>query len=96
MTRLYELWLRFDNNTKTVTMTDRARSLNWDLSPITVKTGRLSLPTPFYRVEIGPEWGVENYNDTIPQDFSYTPDEIKAPILNTILKNGWNVRFSLL
>ena len=95
MTRLYELWLRFDNNTKTVTMTDRYRSVNWDLSPIVVRTGWLVLGKPYCKVEIGPEWGVENYEDTIPQDYTYSESEIKSPVLNTILKNGWNVRFSL-
>ena len=95
MTRLFELWLRFDNNTKTVTMIDRYRSVNWDLSPIVVKTGWLALGSPFFKVDTGPEWGVENYEDTIPQDYTYRESEIKSPVLNTILKNGWNVRFSL-
>lgn len=95
MTRLFELWLRFDNNTKTVTMTDRYRSVNWDLSPIVVKTGWLALASPLCRVRIGPDWGIENYEDTIPEDYTFSEQEIKSPFLNTILRNGWNVRFSL-
>ena len=95
LTRLYELWLCFDNNTKTVTMTDRSRSVNWDLSPITVRTGWLTPARPYFKVVLGPEWGVENYEDTEPGDYTYDRGEIKAPILNTILKCGWNVRFSL-
>ncbi|MHB8789110.1 MAG: hypothetical protein ACYDBT_04455 [Desulfobulbaceae bacterium] len=95
MTRLYELWLRFDNDTKTVTMTDRYRSVNWDLSPIAVKTGWRALGSPIFKVDTGPEWGVGNYEDTIPQDYTYSEGEIKSPVLNTILNNGWNVRFSL-
>lgn len=96
LTRLYELWLSFDNNTKTVTLTDRSRSVNWDLSPITVRTGWLTPARPYFRVELGPEWGVENYEDTAPGDYAYGRSEIKSPILNTILKSGWNARFSLL
>lgn len=95
LNRLYELWLQFDNNTKTVTMSDRYRSVNWDLSPVAVSTGRFSFSKPFFKVETGSEWGVENYEDTAPQDYSYLPNEIKSPVMNTILKNGWNVRFSL-
>jgi len=95
MHRLYELWLRFDNNTKTVSMTDRYRSVNWDLSPITVKTGRFSFSKPFFKIALGREWGVENYEDTPSQEYTYSQNEIKSPVLNSILRNGWNVRFTL-
>jgi len=95
MKRMYELWLTFDNNTKTVTMSDKYRSANWDLSPIAVKTGWLALSSPFFKIAIGDEWGVENYEDTLPEDYSFSPNEIKSPVMNSILKNGWNVRFSL-
>ena len=95
MKRLYELWLRFDNHTKTVILTDRYRSVNWDLCPISVKTGRFSFSKPFFKVEIGKEWGVDNYRDTVPDDYSFTPSEIKSPVLSTIIQNGWNARFSL-
>ena len=93
--RMYELWLTFDNNTKTVSMADKYRSVNWDLSPISIKTGWMALSKPFFKVEVGNEWGVENYEETIPDDYTYTPNEIKSPVMNSILKNGWNVRYTL-
>lgn len=93
--RLYELWLRFDNSTKTVTLTDRYRSVSWVLSPVSVKTGWLSYSKPLFSVRTGDEWGVENYEDTGPDQYAFSPHEIKGPMMNTILKNGWNVRFSL-
>lgn len=95
MTRLYELWLSFDNHTKTVTMTDRARKVNWDLSPIKIRSGWRLPRLPYCKIHLGDEWGVENYEDTIPQDYTFREHEIKSPILNTVRKNGWNVRFSL-
>ncbi|HHO47372.1 MAG TPA: hypothetical protein ENN06_02780 [Desulfobacteraceae bacterium] len=95
MRRLYELWLRFDNSTKTVIMTDRYRSINWDLSPVSVKTGWLSWSRPFFKVQTGDQWGMENYEDGVPEEYTFSPNEIKSPVMNTILKNGWNVRFSL-
>jgi hypothetical protein len=96
MKRVYELWLYFDNSTKTVTMSDKYRSVNWDMSPIAVKKGWLVLSRPFFKVTTGSEWGIENYRDTSPESYSYSPEEIKSPVMNTMLKNGWNVRFSLL
>ncbi len=95
MKRVYELLLTFDNSTKTVAMSDKYRSANWDLSPIAVKRGWLVYSKPNFKVKIGDEWGVENYEDTDPDDYGFTPNEIKSPMMNTILKNGWNVRFSL-
>jgi len=95
MKKVYELWLTFDNSTKTVILSDKYRSVNWDLSPITVKTGWLVYSKPNFKITTGEEWGVENYEDTAPEDYYFTPDEIKSPVMNTILKNGWNVRFSL-
>ncbi|GBE12087.1 MAG TPA: hypothetical protein ENG91_05495 [Desulfobacteraceae bacterium] len=95
MKKLYELWLSFDNNTKTVTLTDKFRSVDWSLGPGRVKTGWLASSRPIFKVAMGNEWGVENYEDTEPDDYAFGPEEIKGPIMNTILKNGWNVRFSL-
>ncbi len=95
MKRFYELWIRFDNTTKTATLSDRYRAVNWDLSPISVKTGRFSFSRPLFKVELGDAWGIENYEDTEPQEYDFTPGEIKLPVMNTILQNGWNVRFSL-
>ena len=95
MKKLYELWLSFDNNTKTVSMTDKYRSVDWTLSPIKLKTGWFALRKPYFRVETGEAWGVENYVDSDPDTYSFSPNEIKSPVLNTIVKSGWNVRFSL-
>lgn len=95
MKKMYELWLSFDNSTRTAIMTDKYRSVDWTLSPIKLKTGWLALSRPYFRVETGPAWGVENYVDSETDDYSFSPNEIKSPVLNTILKNGWNVRFSL-
>ncbi len=93
--QLYELWLGFDGSTRTVTMSDRYRSVNWSLSPIQVKTGIFAFSRPYFDVSTGIVWGVENYVDSRPEDYTFSPTEIKSPILNTIIRNGWNVRFSL-
>ena len=89
---MYELWIEFDISTKTATMSDMYRSVNWDLSPIKVKTGWLVINKPYFNVEIGDEWGTENYVDASPEDYSFSPKEMKSPVLNTFLKNGWNVQ----
>ena len=93
--KMYELWLHFDNSTKTVTMSDKYRSIDWTLSPIKLETGWFAYSKPYFNVATGKAWGIENYKDSDPGDYNFSPNEIKSPVLNTIIKNGWNVRFSL-
>jgi hypothetical protein len=93
--RMYELWINFDNSTKTVTMSDKYRSIDWTLSPIKLETGWFAYSKPYFNITIGKAWGIENYKDSNPNDYKFSQNEIKSPVLNTIIKNGWNVRFSL-
>jgi len=95
MKKMYELWIGFDSSTRTAHMTDRYRSVDWSLSPVKIKTGWFSFSRPYFAVSTGIVWGVENYVDSNPEDYSFSPNEIKSPVLNTIIKNGWNVRFNL-
>jgi len=96
VSRLYELYLRFDDPTHTVRVTDRRRKVNFDLCPVRVKTGLLALPRPFFSLPRRKKYTFENYSNMAPSDFSFTPGEIKAPLLNSILARGWNVQFTLL
>ena len=93
--KMYELWLHFDNSTKTVTMSDKYRSIDWTLSPIKLETGWFAYSKPYFKVATGKAWGVENYKDSDSNDYNFSPNEIKSPVLNTIIKNGWNIRFNL-
>ena len=96
ISRLYELRLVFDEHTNTVTFSDRLRKVDLSLCPIRVKTGFFSRPRLFFGIKIGEDQGVEQYTMLRPVDFRFKPSEIKSPIVNTMLDQGWNVRFSLL
>ena len=94
MDKLYELHLVFDNATKTVVIADKIRSLRFVDCPEKVKTGFIAKPKPFLKVNLGKQWSIDNYTGAQPQDYSFQPGEIKSPVLGSILKCGWNVRFS--
>jgi hypothetical protein len=94
MDRLYELHLFFDNATKTVVFSDKNRSLRFVACPEKVRTGFIAKPKLFLKVSLGEQWSVDNYTGAEPQDYSFLPGEIKSPVLGTVLKCGWNVRFS--
>ena len=95
MKKSFELHLEFDNATKTVTLSDRVRTVDFDLCPVKVRTGLLALPRPCFRVALGPDWRVEAYQERRDADWRFQPHEIKSPLMGTILNNGWNIRFSL-
>ncbi len=96
VTRLYEVLLGLDESTNTVTFSDRGRKIDLSLCPIRIKTGFLSRPRLFFGIKIGKDRGVNQYSMVRPTDFRFKAQEIKTPIVNTILGHGWNVRFSLL
>ncbi len=93
LSRIYELRLKFNAKTRTVTVVDRYRRVNFDLCPVRVKTGILALPRPLFLLKKGR--GISTYRQMNPADFHFKPTEIKAPLTATILAHGWNVQFAL-
>ena len=42
------------------------------------------------------EWGIkENFELGSIYDYQFSPQEIKNPVMNSILRNGWAVRFGM-
>ncbi|WP_153306414.1 hypothetical protein [Desulfogranum japonicum] len=93
MKTLYELCLHFEPATNTVNISDKIRSVYFIVCPDEVKTGLFSWPRPLLNLYTGEKWTIEKYIDCIPPDFSFTPQEIKSPVLGTLRKHGWNIRF---
>ena len=93
--RLYELHCRFDPATRTVLLADRMRTADFLICPQRVKIGFLRIPLPFLRVRPKRLGTIAQYATMAPSGYTFHPREIKAPVMGTILANGWNVRFSL-
>jgi len=96
ISRLYELRLQFNENTNTVTLSDYSRRVNFALCPIRIKTGLFAVPRLFFNIKIKKKYQIDQYNKLLPIDYKFKADEIKSPLVNTILGRGWNVQFSLL
>jgi hypothetical protein len=46
--------------------------------------------------EVGKQWGIkENFALGKVYDYKFVPTEIKLPVLNTILRSGWDVSYGL-
>ena len=93
--RNYELTLNLDTTTRTVRMIDRVRFVDFDLCPIKVKTGFFTRPRLFCKVQTGSQWGLKNFQNLTANQYRFDPQEIKSPIFNIIISNGWNVRFDI-
>jgi hypothetical protein len=94
--KVYELHMKIDGDKKVVTMIDIYKSVSWKAGPSQVR-----LRGGFFRgisttYEIGKQWGIkENFELGKILDYKFNSNEIKHPIMNTILKQGWDVRFGL-
>ena len=95
MSGLYELHLRFEPRTRTVTLMDRRRPVQFLFCPEGVRPGRPHVVLPLVRLRPGRLGSMDQYAATEPFQYDFLPREIKAPVLGTILQSGWNVRFSL-
>ncbi len=93
MKACYELHLRFEPSTNTVNTGDRIRSIYFIVCPDEVKTGLFSRPKPLLGLDSNKQWSMDRYSDCTPMDFTFMPQEIKYPVLGTLLQNGWNIRF---
>ncbi|MCI5145776.1 MAG: hypothetical protein D3923_09640 [Candidatus Electrothrix sp. AR3] len=91
----YELSLEFESRTRTVVMRDRVRQVDLSLCPLRIRSSMLTCPRFFCHVHIGPEWGINTFEQTAAEDYCFQPQELKSPVVNTILRNGWNVRLEL-
>lgn len=96
LNQVYELHMKLDAEKKTVTMIDIHKSVSWRAGPSQVR-----LQGGYFRGislthKIGKQWGIkENFELGKIYDYKFVSDEIKYPIMNTILRNGWDVRFGL-
>ncbi len=91
----YELRLILDQTTKTVSMLDRVRSVDFTLCPVKIKFGLFANTKFFCGVKTGTEWSVQNFKNSSADSYQFKPQEIKSPVFNTIRANGWNIRFDL-
>ncbi len=93
----YELLIKFNEAKKEVRLIDITRSMHWRAG-----LSDLSFGFGFFRgivmqYEIGKAWGIrENFTVGKIYDYSFNPSTIKTPVMNTILRAGWNVRFGMI
>ena len=94
--KIYELHIKFNNEKKEATLIDVKKSVSWKAGPTHVRVSGGFFRGVIFDYEIGKRWGItENFGIGKIYDYRFTPGEIKNPVMNTILRNGWAVRFGM-
>lgn len=96
LTRLYELHVKLDEERHVATLIDVTRAVRWRAGPVQVHVGGRYGRGVLGGYEIGEQWGIaENWERGVAFDYRFVPAEIKTPVMNTLLRSGWDVRFGI-
>lgn len=94
--QVYELHLKFNNARKEVTAIDILKSVSWRAGPTQVSIRAKGFRGLSVGYELGAQWGIkETYELGTIYKYRFSPGEIKNPVVNSILRNGWAVRFGI-
>lgn len=96
LAELYELHVRLDEARGRATLIDVTRAVQWRAGPAEVRLRGGWFRGVLFQVELGRQWGIrENWSPGRIYAYRFVPAEIKMPVLNTLLRSGWDVRFGL-
>jgi hypothetical protein len=96
LTKVYELHIKLDDTQHLATLIDVNKSVSWRGGPTEVRVWGGLFRGIIWAYEIGKLWGIrENWQLGKVYDYKFVPQEIKIPIMNSILRNGWDVRFGI-
>lgn len=96
LAELYQLHLRLDETRHRATLIDVTKSVQWRAGPADVRLRGGWFRGVLFEAEIGRAWGIkENWQLGEMYNYRFVPAEIKLPVLNTLLRAGWDVRFGL-
>ena len=96
LTKSYELQMKFHEGRHTVTMVDRTKEATWRAGMGGVSVSGSTSQGVVMAYEVGKQWGIkENFAPGKIYDYKFVPSEIKLPILNSILRSGWDVQYGM-
>ncbi|OGJ44358.1 hypothetical protein A2272_05800 [Candidatus Peregrinibacteria bacterium RIFOXYA12_FULL_33_12] len=93
---IYELQIKFNKNKHYVVLIDISKKVEWGVGPQGVKLSANYNRGVFASAEIGKQFGIkENFTLGKIYDYKFKSSEIKTPVVNMILKKGWDVYFGI-
>ncbi|MEK7668573.1 MAG: hypothetical protein AAB409_07985 [Gemmatimonadota bacterium] len=94
--KVHELQIKFDDARKRVTLIDVEKSVRWGTGPTAVWVWGGFFRGIALDYEIGIEWGIKKdleFGKT--GEYRFSAGEIRRPIMNSILRSGWDVQLGL-
>jgi hypothetical protein len=92
----YELLIKFNKEKHYVVLTDIMKRVQWGVGPQAVKFTATYNRGVFVSIEFGKQFGIkEDFTLGKIYDYKFIPSEIKTPVVNMILKKGWDVYFGI-
>lgn len=96
LTEVYELHIKLDGKKKEATLIDVFKSVSWGAGPTAVRVYGGFFRGVAFGYAFGKQWGIkENFKLGKVYDYKFSPQEIKNPVMNSLLRNGWAVRFGI-
>lgn len=96
LTETYQLYVKLNDKQHVATLTEVNRAVNWGAGVDEVRFGWSGFRGVITEWERGVAWGIrENFAPGKLYDYTFTPGLVKNPVINTILRSGWDVRFAI-
>ena len=92
----YTLQVKLDPQRHRATFTDIKRSITWGKGIDQLHFGWFGFRGVSMEAEVGKAWGItEQFSLGRIYDYRFTTAEIRNPVLNTLLRMGWDVRYGI-
>ncbi|MBO0797096.1 MAG: hypothetical protein J2P36_39965, partial [Ktedonobacteraceae bacterium] len=96
LTAIYSLHVKLNERQHEATLTEVTRSVSWNVGAGGVRVGGSVSRGIVSGWERNAAWGIdENFAPGKFYDYTFSPDLVKNPVINTILRSGWDVRFAV-
>ncbi|OIP80761.1 hypothetical protein COT83_05700 [Candidatus Peregrinibacteria bacterium CG10_big_fil_rev_8_21_14_0_10_44_7] len=96
ITSVYQLVIKLDEKKHRAKLIDINKTVSWGVGPTGVKLRGGYFRGVMFQIEVGKSWGItENFGLGKIYDYKFSPSEIKNPVMNEILKSGWDVVFAI-
>ena len=94
--KVYECHVKLDEESQIATMIDVSKSISWRAGPDQVRVGFVGFRGVEFSYERGAAWGIqETFGLGEIYNYKFSNAEIKNPVMNTILRHGWDVRMGM-
>ena len=96
LTKIYELHVKFHASRHRVTLIDITKAVSWGVGPTVVHVAWTGFRGISAGYEIGVQYGIrENLSPGKIYEYKFSPQEIKTPVMNSILRSGWDVSLGM-